>query len=44
MDMAPRALLVSTAGLDVDDDGASVMLTGGDAQFQTAVTVPIVGS
>lgn len=44
MDMAPRALLVSTAGLDVDDDGASVTLTGGDAQFQTAVTVPIVGS
>lgn len=43
MDLAPRAVLVSTAGLTVDTAGASVTLTGGDAQFDTPVTVPIIG-
>lgn len=43
MDMAPRATLISVAGLDVDDDGASVTLSGGDAQFATPVTVAVIG-
>lgn len=43
MDMAPRVVLASVAGLGVDDDGASVTLSGGDAQFETPVTVPILG-
>lgn len=43
MDMAPRVALVSTAGLTVDATGATVTLTGGDAQFATPVTVPIIG-
>lgn len=42
MDMAPRVVLASIAGLGVDD-GASVTLSGGDAQFETPVTVPILG-
>ena len=41
--MAPRATLISVAGLDVDDDGASVTLSGGDAQFATPVTVAVIG-
>lgn len=43
MDMAPRALLVSVGGLEVDDDALSITLTGGDAQFETPVTVPVIG-
>ncbi|MBT8798385.1 hypothetical protein J0P97_09910 [Microbacterium flavum] len=43
MDMAPRATLAAVSGLDVDDTGASLTLSGGDAQFATPVTVPIVG-
>lgn len=44
MDMAPRAVLVSVDGLDVDDDVATLTLSGGDAQFATPVTVSIIPS
>lgn len=42
MDMAPRVVLATAPG-DVDDDNATVTLTGGDAQFATPVTIPITG-
>ena len=43
MDMAPRATLVSVGGLDVDDSGTTITLSGADAQFATPVTVPVIG-
>lgn len=43
MDMAPRATLVSVAGLGADDDGTTITLSGADAQFATPVTVPVIG-
>ncbi|WP_448231871.1 hypothetical protein [Microbacterium lacticum] len=43
MDMAPRATLVSVAGLGVDDDGTTLTLSGGDAQFATPVEVSVIG-
>ena len=43
MDMAPRALLVSVGGLDVSGGVTTVTLSGGDAQFATAVSVPVIG-
>lgn len=43
MDMAPRAALVSVAGLGADeDDGTTITLSGADAQA-TPVTVPVIG-
>lgn len=39
MDMAPRVALASVTG--VSDEGATVTLTGGGAEFATPVTVPI---
>lgn len=39
MDMAPRVVLAGIAG--VSHDGATVTLSGGDAQFAEPVTVPI---
>ena len=41
MDMAPRAALVSVAGLGADD-GTTITLSGADAQA-TPVTVPVIG-
>ncbi|MEZ5213694.1 MAG: hypothetical protein R2692_02225 [Microbacterium sp.] len=43
MDMAPRATLVSVAGLGADDDGTTITSSGADAQFATPVTVPVIG-
>lgn len=43
MDMAPRVALASVGGLGVERAGASVVLSGGDAQFATPVTVPVLG-
>lgn len=43
MDMAPRIALVSVEGLGVERAGADVVLSGGDAQFATPVTVPVLG-
>lgn len=42
MDMAPRALLVGVGGLDVSDDALSLTLSGGDAQFETPVTIAVL--
>ena len=41
--MAPRATLVSVAGLGVDDDGTTLTLSSGDAQFATPVEVSVIG-
>ena len=41
MDMAPRVTLAQVDG--VDDDNATVTLTGGGAEFATPVTIPIAG-
>lgn len=41
MDMAPRVVLASVEG--VDDDVATVTLTGGGVEFETPVTIEIVG-
>ncbi|MFM9500728.1 hypothetical protein ACKI1Q_45090, partial [Streptomyces galilaeus] len=43
MDMVSRVALVSVDGLGVERTGSSVVLSGGDAQFETPVTVPILG-
>jgi hypothetical protein len=41
MDTAPRVTLAQVDG--VDDDNATVTLTGGGAEFATPVTIPIAG-
>lgn len=41
MDMAPRVTLAQVDG--VDDDNATVTLTGGGVEFATPVTIPIAG-
>lgn len=41
--MAPRATLVSVAGLGVDDDCTTLTLSGGDAQLATPVEVSVIG-
>lgn len=43
MDMASRVALASVEGLGVERTGSSVVLSGGDAQFETPVTVSILG-
>lgn len=43
MDMAPRPLLLSVGVLDVETEGLTLTLSGGDAQFATPVTVDVIG-
>lgn len=43
MDMAPRLALAEVSGLSISREAAHVTLTGGDAQFASPVTIPVIG-